>query len=53
MPPMIGEMFKMMRGSSSSAKGERFAMYRWVYWSGITLLVVWTVLSAYSAIGGI
>ena len=29
------------------------AMYRWVYWSGITLLVVWTVLSAYTAITGI
>jgi hypothetical protein len=43
----------MRPNASSSAKGERFAMYRWVYWSGITLLVVWTVLSAYSALNGI
>jgi len=27
-------------------------MYRWVYWSGITLLVVWTMFSAYSALTG-
>jgi hypothetical protein len=28
-------------------------MYRWVYWSGITLFVVWTVFSAYSTLNGL
>ncbi|MGC2201772.1 MAG: hypothetical protein WA633_16770 [Stellaceae bacterium] len=28
------------------------AMYRVVYWSGVTLLVVWSVFSAVSALGG-
>lgn len=32
---------------------QGLAMYPWVYWSGVTLLVVWTVFSAYSAIHGI
>ena len=27
-------------------------MYRWVYWSAVTLFVVWTVFSAYSALTG-
>ncbi len=43
----------MMAGFIIFGEGERFAMYRWVYWSGITLLVVWTVFSAYSALNGI
>jgi hypothetical protein len=28
-------------------------MYRWIYWSGVTLFVVWTVFSAYSAFSGL
>jgi hypothetical protein len=28
-------------------------MYRVVYWTGVTLLVVWSVFSAYSAITGL
>jgi len=28
------------------------AMYRMVYWSGVTLLVVWSVFSAVSALTG-
>jgi len=28
-------------------------MYRWVYWSGVTLFVAWTVFSAYSALNGL
>jgi len=28
-------------------------MYRVVYWTGLTLLVVWSVFSAYSAITGL
>jgi hypothetical protein len=29
------------------------AMYRFVYWSGVTLLVVWSVFSAVSALNGL
>jgi hypothetical protein len=28
-------------------------MYRWLYWSGITLFVVWTAFSVYSACNGL
>jgi hypothetical protein len=42
-----------MAGSIILGEGGESAMYPWVYWSGITLLVVWTVLSAYTAISGI
>jgi hypothetical protein len=28
------------------------AMYRYVYWSGVTLFVVWSVFSAVSALRG-
>jgi len=34
-------------------EGGLSGVYRVVYWSGITLLVVWTVLSAYSALTGL
>ncbi len=29
------------------------AMYRYVYWSGLTLFVVWSVFSAISALNGL
>ena len=29
------------------------AMYRLVYWTGMTLFVVWCVFAAYSALGGL
>ena len=29
------------------------SMYRVVYWTGVTLFVVWSALSAYSAITGL
>ena len=29
------------------------AMYRYVYWSGVTLLVVWSLFSAVSALNGL
>jgi hypothetical protein len=29
------------------------AMYRVVYWTGVTMLVAWSVFSAYSALSGL
>jgi hypothetical protein len=29
------------------------SMYRWFYWTGVAMFVVWTAFSAYSALKGI
>lgn len=42
----------MPKRSDIAVGVQGFAMYQWVYWSGITLLVVWTAFSAYSALSG-
>jgi hypothetical protein len=31
---------------------QGFAMYRWVYWGGVAVCVVWIALSAYSVFKG-
>jgi hypothetical protein len=38
-------------GSCRSLQG--IAMYGFVYWSGVTLIVVWSVFSAFSALSGL
>ena len=32
---------------------QGFGMYHWVYWTGVTMFVAWTALSAFSAIHGL
>jgi hypothetical protein len=45
--PLKGETLSNIRGGLGG-----IAMYRMVYWSGVTLFVVWSVFSAVSALTG-
>ncbi len=52
---MLGECVRRLKayGDWVRSLAGGFAMYRVVYWSGVTLLVVWSVFSAYSALNGL
>jgi hypothetical protein len=52
---MLGKCVRRFRAYGDEARSHAggIAMYRVVYWTGMTLLVVWSVFSAYSALNGL
>jgi len=52
---MLGECIRRSRayGVEGRSLAGGIAMYRVVYWTGVTLFVVWSVFSAYSALNGL
>jgi hypothetical protein len=52
---ILGECVRQLRayGDEARSRAGRIAMYRVVYWAGVTLFVAWVVFSAYSALNGL
>ena len=52
---MLGECVRRFRayGDEARSLAGGIAMYRVVYWTGVTLFVVWIMFSAYSAFSGL
>jgi len=52
---ILGKCVRPLRayGDEARAPAGGIGMYRVVYWTGVTVLVAWSVFSAYSALNGL